>query len=95
MRVPSGFEWDAAKDHANERKHRVGFMEARTVFRDPYAVTVPDEAHSHVELREWTLGMSASGRVLVVSHTQRGSNIRIISARRANASQIKRYAQEG
>ena len=92
--IPEGFEWYAAKNRRNVRDHDgVGFMEAHTVSSDPFAITVPDEGHSEDEDREWTLGMSTRNRVLVVSHTQRGENIRIISARKANASRIKQYNQ--
>jgi len=75
------FEWDPRKDAANQRKHGVGFREATTVFGDPLATSFPDEDHSISELRFLTIGSSASGRQLVVAHTEFEQGIRIISAR--------------
>ena len=43
------FEWDEEKASANVRKHRVSFDEAKTVFNDPYAITISDPDHSGYE----------------------------------------------
>jgi len=40
------FEWDPVKAHANFVKHGVDFERAAEVFRDPLALTIPDEDHS-------------------------------------------------
>jgi uncharacterized DUF497 family protein len=40
------FEWDDDKAKGNQRKHRVSFEEASTVFGDPLALTIPDPLHS-------------------------------------------------
>lgn len=77
------FEWDAAKAEANQKKHDVSFEEASTVFGDPLSVTVADPDHSAREQRLLILGRSASGRLLVVAHVERGERIRLISARTA------------
>jgi hypothetical protein len=50
----------------------------------PLSLTVPDPVHSKVEERCVTLGTSHRGNLLVVAHTERGDNIRIISARPAS-----------
>ncbi|MGH8629035.1 MAG: BrnT family toxin [Gammaproteobacteria bacterium] len=71
------FEWDQEKAQRNERKHAVSFLEACAVFDDDYASTVVDPDHSEGEVRYLTFGMSSSGRVLVVAHTDRGANIGI------------------
>ena len=86
------FEWDAVKAAKNLRKHRVSFAEASGVFYDPLAVTGADPDHSEGEERLLTFGMSSDGRLLVVSHTERGEAIRIISAR--TATQSERYIYE-
>jgi len=75
------FEWDPRKDAANRRKHAVGFREAATVFGDPFATTFPDIDHSISEQRFLSIGVSASGRLLVVAHAEDEATIRIISAR--------------
>ncbi len=85
------FEWDSEKAAENLRKHRVSFDEAATVFFDPLSMTVLDPDHSAGERRFITMGASSGGRLVVVAHTERGSTLRIISARLAGASERKRY----
>ncbi len=85
------FEWDREKTSANIRKHGVAFDEAATVFYDSLAVTFSDPDHSAVERRFLSIGYSSGGRLLVVSHVERGSSIRIISARLASAKERKRH----
>jgi hypothetical protein len=69
------------------------FQEATTVFGDPVSVTIPDPAHSQAESRFIILGKSHQGRILVVVHTERGDNIRIISARHASRRERKQYEE--
>lgn len=85
------FEWDDDKAEANERKHGVSFPEAQTVFADPLALTGYDPDHSEVEDRYITMGTSLDGRLLVVSHTDRGDTIRIISVREATRRERRDY----
>lgn len=85
------FEWDREKASANLKKHRVAFDEAATVFYDPLAATFDDPDHSTSERRFITVGYSSRGRLLVVSHTERGNSLRIISARLASAQERKRH----
>jgi uncharacterized DUF497 family protein len=87
------FEWDPAKAARNLRKHRVSFEEAVSVFYDPLAVTGADPDHSEDEERFVTLGVSSGGRLLVVSHTQRGEAIRIIGAREATQWERRIYEE--
>lgn len=77
------FEWDPEKATANLAKHGVSFDEARLIFDDPLAQTVPDAAHALDENRLRTIGLASDGRILIVFHTDRGDTIRIIGARRA------------
>jgi len=87
------FEWDETKARANLRKHRVSFEEAKTVFNDPVAITIPDPQHSVEESRYVSVGCSSQGRVLVVVFTDRGEKIRIISSRKATKSERQRYEE--
>ena len=87
------FEWDPRKDSANQRKHGIGFREATTVFGDPFATTFPDIDHSISEQRFVTIGASASGRLLVVVHTETEESIRIISARAVTPLERKFYEE--
>ena len=77
------FEWDEAKAAANLLKHGVSFDEAVTVFGDDMALTYSDTDHSETEDRSRTYGLSHKGKLLVVVHTERRNNIRLISARKA------------
>ncbi len=85
------FEWDANKAASNLAKHGVSFEEAATVFGDPRSITIPDPEHSRTEARFIILGRSHRERLLVVIHTERGDNIRVISARRAGRGERKDY----
>jgi len=87
------FEWDPRKAEINLRKHGVSFTEAGTVFGDDLAITVPDPDHSDDEDRFITLGWSNRRRLLMVSHTDRGDHIRIISARELTNAERKEYEE--
>ena len=87
------FEWDEAKARQNLKRHGITFSEARTVFGDPFTVTIADPEHSTDEERYVDLGTSAAGRLLVAVYTERGGRIRIISCRRATRTERKVYEQ--
>ena len=89
--MPLAFEWDSRKARSNLAKHGVGFQEASSIFGDPLSLTIPDPEHSLSEERYITVGRAFSGKLLVVVHTERGDNIRIISARRASRRERKFY----
>lgn len=85
------FEWDTRKAAANLRKHRVSFNEAATVFGDFLSTTALDPTHSVGEHRYITVGLSNSGRLLMVAHAERGDRIRIISARTLTGREKRAY----
>jgi uncharacterized DUF497 family protein len=87
------FEWDPAKAATNFAKHGVSFPEAATVFRDPLSTTGADPDHSVDEERFITFGLSVSGRLLTVAHTESGDTIRIISARPVTAGERRIYEE--
>lgn len=87
------FEWDPKKAAENLRKHRVSFGEAATVFGDSLGVTVRDPDHSEAEQRLLTVGKSVNGVSLLVAHVERGSRIRIISARKLTKSEREAYEE--
>ena len=89
--MPLAFEWDPREARSNLAKHGVGFEEASTVLGDSLSITIPDPEHSRSEERYVTLGTAFNGKLLVVVHTDRGDNIRIISARRASRRERKSY----
>ena len=77
------FEWDYQKATSNLQNHGVSFDEAVSVFADDQALTFADTDHFESEDRSRTYGMSNKERLLVVVHTERRNNVRIISARKA------------
>lgn len=85
------FEWDETKALANLTKHGVSFEEAASVFGDPLALTFNDPDHSVGEKRWLTFGVSQTGRLLAVAHTERGRSIRIISTRTATRQEKGLY----
>jgi uncharacterized protein len=87
------FAWDPKKATSNARKHGVSFEEASTAFRDTLGVTGSDPDPSLGESRFVAFGMSSHDRPLVVSHTEEGDVIRIISARLATRQERKIYEE--
>jgi len=87
------FEWDETKDMINQKKHRIPFDEAKTVFYDEEARIIDDPEHSEGEERFIILGLSKKANLLVVCHCYRASEtvIRIISARKATKTEMKQY----
>ena len=85
------FEWDENKNRANQRKHKISFDEAKTVFYDENARLIPDPDHSENEERFIIMGMSSNLHMLVVVHCYKENNevIRIISARKVTRNEQK------
>ena len=81
------------KANSNYNKHSVSFDEATTIFGDPLALTFTDPVHSDEEDRFLTFGRTSNGKFLVVSHTDRGGRIRIISARAMTRKERSDYEQ--
>lgn len=90
------FEWDPVKASINLQKHRVSFETAARVFADPFALTEQDRIEQG-EYRWRTLGRVEGVVVLLVAHTLQDENgtevIRIISTRRADPKEQRRYEQ--
>ena len=87
------FEWDEAKNAANQRKHGVSFEEAQSVFYDERALLIEDPDEASGEHRFVLLGLSDALRTLLVCHCyrERESVIRIISARKADRAERADY----
>jgi len=87
------FEWDEAKRAANLAKHGVDFADAVGALLDPSAQTREDPDAAG-EARYVSLGCGFTGRVLLVVWTERHADtIRLISARRASASESRHYQE--
>lgn len=73
------FEWNAAKDRENRRKHGVGFAHAQFAFADPRRVIAIDTVHGGGEERYFCIGNAGEG-ILTVRFTWREGVIRIFGA---------------
>lgn len=87
------FEWDSNKDASNREKHGISFVEASSAFFDPLSSTIVDTRHSEDEERYLLIGLTSSGRLVVVTHTDRGEALRLISARLATRRERQTYEQ--
>ncbi len=87
------FEWDPKKAAENLRKHHISFVEAAEAFFDESAVDLFDDINSDTEIRYRIVGISRR-RLLFVAFTDRDETIRIISARKANAKQVRIYNEQ-
>ena len=85
------FEWDEEKANSNLKKHKISFQEGKTIFDDPFLLTFPDFEHSEFEERYINIGTSAKGRILILIHTERRKNIRIINCRKATSTERRAY----
>ena len=84
------FEWDERKAARNVAKHGVPFEYAVRVFLDPRRLDCEDTRGVYGEVRWLTLGRIET-RLFAVAHTPRGQVIRLISARKANEREQRRY----
>jgi len=87
------FEWDDDKNRGNIEKHGIGFATASRIFEGPLVSWV-DDRYEYGEVRHHSIGQVGGVIVLAVIHTDRDGIIRIISARRANRAERKRYEEE-
>lgn len=87
------FEWDPNKNISNQKKHKISFEEAQTVFYDDNALLIDDPDHSEEEERFILLGFSHRANMIVVCHCYRHSDsvIRFISARKATRNEERVY----
>jgi uncharacterized DUF497 family protein len=90
------FEWDASKAKSNKQKHGVSFETAMLVFSDPYALTDRDRIEGR-EYRWQTIGLIHGVTLLLVAHVDHEDDgeevVRIISARRADRTERRRYEE--
>jgi len=88
--VVVNFIWDSSKNEANVMKHGLAFEDAVHVFEDDHLLEVFDSVHSTPDEARWkAIGMVR--KVICVIYTERGEDIRIISARVANAEERYEY----
>lgn len=90
MELPTLFEWDDDKAGANEVKHGVPFDYATRAFLDPDCLIISTARPEDGEARSKVIGM-IERKLYVAVYVMRGDICRIISARRTNASEERRY----
>jgi uncharacterized DUF497 family protein len=98
------YEWDEAKNRRNQRKHGgISFELAALVFEDECCLIGLDRLDKTGEQRWHAIGTvhiePEGAAVLLVVHAYRESRhgeevIRIISARRAEKREIRRYQEQ-
>lgn len=81
------FEWDEDKRLANFLKHNIDFVDTAAILRRRHYAT---PSMRNLELRVLAFCPDAGGLLSIV-YIQRGNLARIISARRANRSERRKY----
>jgi uncharacterized DUF497 family protein len=83
------FEWDEQKRASNLAKHGVDFRRMEALFESDF-VEIEDDREDYGETRFTVFG-EIEGRVYAVVYTWRAGNRRLISARRANGREQRKY----
>jgi hypothetical protein len=83
------FTWDEEKRRANIINHGFDFVDAKEVF-EGFTFTLEDDRFDYGEGRFVTLGL-LKGTVVVIAHTEKGNEIRVISIRKATKHEQKIY----
>ena len=86
------FEWDVAKSDLCQISRNFDFTYVLSVFIDPNLLIEKDQRWDYGEERFRALGV-IDEKVFVVIYTKRPSAMRIISARRANRREVRRYEE--
>ncbi|NJK55528.1 MAG: BrnT family toxin [Pleurocapsa sp. SU_5_0] len=86
------FEWDEAKNLENIRKHEIDFADVSPMFEGEMLIEL-DDRFDYGEDRWFGIGFLGFGIAVVVWTERRKDVIRIISARRANRYEQKRFEQ--
>lgn len=90
----NAFVWDTVKNEANIRNHEgLSFEKASRIFNDPFLFQDYDYSHSVDEDRDKFIGQVEGLYVATVIATDREGLIRLISARRATAKEVRIYAE--
>ncbi len=84
------FQWDQVKSDTCFLERGFDFAYAAAAFGDPNRVVQQDTRRSYGEVRYQLTGQ-VEGRLFVVVYTHRQEEVRIISARKANRREVRRY----
>lgn len=89
-----GFEWDKGNLDKSYQKHGITPNQAEEIFLDKNLKVIRDIKHSQGEKRLIALGKSFAQKILFVVFIIRKNKVRIISARKANQKERKKYVQK-
>lgn len=84
--------FDLAKDAANQQKHGVSLALAEVLFSGPH-ISVADDRFDYGETRQIAFGL-INNRLFVCVYTDRGDERRVISLRKANTREVRRYGEK-
>lgn len=84
-----GYTWDEAKRRWTLQKRGLDFRDCAVVFAGP-TLSFIDSRFDYGEERTVTIGF-LKGRMVALVHTERGADTRIISMRKLNARERKKY----
>jgi len=85
------YDWDDKKNEKNKADRKLDFNDAELVFNGP-TLTFEDSRFDYGEPRFITFGLLAE-RLVVIAHTPRNDKTRIISMRKGNSREQKKYSQ--
>ena len=88
--MDADFEWDEEKSAQCLRERGFDFVYVVRAFLDPGRSVETDDRHDYGEARHRLYGQ-VEGRLFVIVYTVRRRVIRIISARKANAREIRKH----
>ena len=83
--------FDLAKEKTNLAKHGVSLALAEVLFAGPH-LSVTDDRFEYGELREVAFGL-INDRLFVSVYADREAERRVVSLRRANRREVKRYGE--
>jgi len=86
------FVWDERKWLSNIERHGLDFTDATLVYDSPEKITVASPKLNEDRLMDMAM-VKAAGTVLVLVYTMRGSDVRVISFRRASRAERRFYEQ--
>jgi len=92
--LPARFEWDQENANKNLKKHKINNTQAEEIFFNHPAVLIEDTKHSQKEKGLMLLGKTDEDKLLTIIFTQRGKQIRIISARSMSKKERKTYNEK-
>lgn len=94
LRMIVGFEWDEGNIEKSYKKHGITPKEAEELFLDEHVLLVEDIKHSQIEKRFIAIGKTIQQKLLFTAFIIRNSRIRIISVRRANNKERRKYEEK-